>query len=74
MAWFMNNKAIVDDSSFIDFLLKQGALFTEVGVVNCLTIPRSRNLVAHTLASEAFTSGNEVVWLGVSPACVSSLL
>ncbi|KAK1587926.1 hypothetical protein Q3G72_018337 [Acer saccharum] len=50
------------------------ALFSDVGVVNCLTIPRTGNLVAHTLASEAFSSGKEVVWLGVSPACVSSML
>ncbi|KAK0607953.1 hypothetical protein LWI29_023201 [Acer saccharum] len=50
------------------------ALLTNVGVINCLAIPRDRNLVAHTLASEVFSSGKEVVWLGVSPACVSSFL
>ncbi|KAK4836139.1 hypothetical protein QYF36_019052 [Acer negundo] len=50
------------------------ALFAEVGVVNCLAIPRARNLVAHTLASVAFSSTEEVVSLGVSPTCVSFVL
>ncbi|KAK1578622.1 hypothetical protein Q3G72_031739 [Acer saccharum] len=50
------------------------ALLSEVGVVNYLAIPRARNLVAHTLAFVAFSSGEEVVWLGANPAYVASML
>ncbi|KAL5761181.1 hypothetical protein ACOSQ2_020019 [Xanthoceras sorbifolium] len=39
------------------------ALFKDVEVYNCLFIPRSRNVVAHSLTSLAFSSKEERTWL-----------
>ncbi|KAL5830517.1 hypothetical protein ACOSQ3_019985 [Xanthoceras sorbifolium] len=38
------------------------ALFKDVEVSNCLSIPRSRNVVAHSLTSLAFSSKEERTW------------
>ncbi|KAL5793946.1 hypothetical protein ACOSP7_002540 [Xanthoceras sorbifolium] len=50
------------------------SLCVDVGVLKCQVIPRACNGVAHTLASLAFSSVKEHIWLGVSSSCISSLL
>ncbi|KAL5851954.1 hypothetical protein ACOSQ3_007072 [Xanthoceras sorbifolium] len=50
------------------------SLCVDVGVLKCQAIPRACNGVAHTLASLAFSSVKEQIWLGVNPSCISSLL
>ncbi|KAL5848379.1 hypothetical protein ACOSQ4_006392 [Xanthoceras sorbifolium] len=42
------------------------ALCSNVQVYKCLAIPRSGNVLAHNLASEAFSSNKEVLWQGFS--------
>ncbi|KAL5797739.1 hypothetical protein ACOSQ2_002559 [Xanthoceras sorbifolium] len=49
------------------------SLCVDVGVLKCQVIPKACNGVAHTLASLAFSSVKEHIWLGVSPSCISSL-
>ncbi|KAK1554535.1 hypothetical protein Q3G72_013669 [Acer saccharum] len=49
------------------------ALFRDVGVINSQAIPRNRNVVAHTLASLAFSSYEDKTWLFEKPDCIASL-
>ena len=44
------------------------ALFLEVGVISCHAIPRSGNSMAHNLASLAFSSAKESIWMNISPS------
>ncbi|KAL5776132.1 hypothetical protein ACOSP7_009058 [Xanthoceras sorbifolium] len=50
------------------------SLCVDVGVLKYQAIPRACNGVVHTLASLAFSSLKEQIWLGASPSCISSLL
>ncbi|KAK3226642.1 hypothetical protein Dsin_006504 [Dipteronia sinensis] len=50
------------------------ALFRDVGVINSQAIPRNRNVVAHTLASLAFSSYEDKTWLFEKPDCIAYLL
>ncbi|KAL5790376.1 hypothetical protein ACOSQ2_005264 [Xanthoceras sorbifolium] len=69
----INSPSLVDGvAGGIFFDVK--ALCREVGVSKCHTISRSWNGVAHTLASLAFSSVEEQVWLDVEPVCVVGLL
>ncbi|KAL5820848.1 hypothetical protein ACOSQ3_022730 [Xanthoceras sorbifolium] len=45
------------------------AFYKVVGVSSCLAIPRSRNGLAHSLASLALSSMEDQLWLGVRPPC-----
>ncbi|KAL5799261.1 hypothetical protein ACOSQ4_032145 [Xanthoceras sorbifolium] len=50
------------------------ALFRAVGVSNCHAIPRSRNGMAHSLASLAFSSKEEFCWFNPEPSFLVGLL
>ncbi|KAL5784581.1 hypothetical protein ACOSQ2_006973 [Xanthoceras sorbifolium] len=50
------------------------ALFRAVGVSNYHVIPRSRNGMAHSLASLAFSSKEEFCWFNPEPSFLVGLL
>ncbi|KAL5767157.1 hypothetical protein ACOSQ2_013940 [Xanthoceras sorbifolium] len=56
--------------------LREGllALFRVVGVSNCHAIPRSRNGMAHSLASLAFSSKEDFCWFNPEPSFLVGLL
>ncbi|KAL5805331.1 hypothetical protein ACOSQ3_032131 [Xanthoceras sorbifolium] len=62
-------------SSFLDPIVSDiKALFRVVGVSNCHAIPRSRNGMAHSLASLAFSSKEDFYWFNPEPSFLSGLL
>ncbi|KAL5771617.1 hypothetical protein ACOSP7_015771 [Xanthoceras sorbifolium] len=61
--------------SFMDPIVSDiKALFRAVGVSNCHAIPRSRNGMAHSLASLAFSSKEEFLWFNPEPSFLVGLL
>ncbi|KAL5822624.1 hypothetical protein ACOSQ4_020524 [Xanthoceras sorbifolium] len=61
--------------SFMDPIVSDiKALFRAVGVSNCHAIPRSRNGMAHSLASLAFSSKEEFFWFNPEPSFLVGLL
>ncbi|KAL5781686.1 hypothetical protein ACOSP7_006715 [Xanthoceras sorbifolium] len=61
--------------SFMDPIVSDiKALFRAVGVSNCHAIPRSRNGMAHSLASLAFSSKEEFCWFNPEPSFLVGLL
>ncbi|KAL5808022.1 hypothetical protein ACOSQ3_028713 [Xanthoceras sorbifolium] len=61
--------------SFMDPIVSDiKALFRAVGVSNCHAIPRSRNEMAHSLASLAFSSKEEFFWFNPEPSFLVGLL
>ncbi|KAL5782820.1 hypothetical protein ACOSP7_007849 [Xanthoceras sorbifolium] len=42
-------------------------LYSEVGVLNCQALSRVRNGLSHTLASQAFSSIEDKLWLNCWP-------
>ncbi|TXG69866.1 hypothetical protein EZV62_004801 [Acer yangbiense] len=46
----------------------------DVNVVKCQFVPRQRNVVAHTLASMAFSSKEDHMRLGRGPSCIDVFL
>ncbi|KAL5740149.1 hypothetical protein ACOSQ2_029329 [Xanthoceras sorbifolium] len=75
----VNVAAAINSPSLVDgvaggIFFDVNALCREVGVSKCHAISRSWNGVAHTLASLAFSSVEEQVWLDVEPVCVAGLL
>ncbi|KAL5772884.1 hypothetical protein ACOSQ2_012808 [Xanthoceras sorbifolium] len=62
-------------SAFVDPIVNDvNALFKDVKVSNCHVIPRSRNGIAHSLASLAFSSKEEFCWFNPKPSFLVSLL
>ncbi|KAL5735902.1 hypothetical protein ACOSQ2_030690 [Xanthoceras sorbifolium] len=62
-------------SSFMDPIVSDiKALFRVVGVSNCHAIPRSRNGMAHSLASLAFSSKEDFCWFNPEPNFLVGLL
>ncbi|KAL5838662.1 hypothetical protein ACOSQ3_015831 [Xanthoceras sorbifolium] len=62
-------------SSFMDPIVSDiKALFRVVGVSNCHAIPRSRNGMAHSLASLAFSSKEDFCWFNPEPSFLVGLL
>ncbi|KAL5794878.1 hypothetical protein ACOSP7_003472 [Xanthoceras sorbifolium] len=62
-------------SSFMDPIVSDiKALFRIVGVSNCHAIPRSRNGMAHSLASLAFSSKEDFCWFNPEPSFLVGLL
>ncbi|KAL5753791.1 hypothetical protein ACOSP7_022011 [Xanthoceras sorbifolium] len=62
-------------SSFMDPIVSDiKALFRVVGVSNCHAIPRSRNGMAHSLASLAFSSKEDFYWFNPEPSFLVGLL
>ncbi|KAL5742013.1 hypothetical protein ACOSP7_028745 [Xanthoceras sorbifolium] len=62
-------------SSFMDPIVSDiKAFFRVVGVSNCHAIPRSRNGMAHSLASLAFSSKEEFCWFNPEPSFLVGLL
>ncbi|KAL5775011.1 hypothetical protein ACOSP7_012568 [Xanthoceras sorbifolium] len=62
-------------SSFLDPIVSDiKALFRVVGVFNCHAIPRSRNGMAHSLASLAFSSKEDFYWFNPEPSFLVGLL
>ncbi|KAL5738556.1 hypothetical protein ACOSP7_031317 [Xanthoceras sorbifolium] len=61
--------------SFVDPIVNDvKALFRDMGVSNCHAIPRSRNGMAHSLASLAFSSKDEFCWFNPEPSFLFGLL
>ena len=60
---------ILGDAKFIFLDIK--ALLSKAGSYKCLSIAKSRNVLAHNLASLAFSSEREreSFWLDCSPSC-----
>ncbi|KAL5854065.1 hypothetical protein ACOSQ4_003867 [Xanthoceras sorbifolium] len=62
-------------SSFMDPIVSDiKALFRVVGVSNCHVIPRSRNEMAHSLTSLAFSSKEEFCWFNPERSFLVGLL
>ncbi|KAL5778629.1 hypothetical protein ACOSQ2_009366 [Xanthoceras sorbifolium] len=72
--YHLNVQWVEVDAKNVMGLYVLGGLCVYVGVLKYQAIPRACNGVVHTLASLAFSSLKEQIWLGASPSCISSLL
>ena len=65
-------KPLLGDSTYIINDIR--ALLAEVGICKWLNVPKSGNILVHKLASKAFSSVRETLWLDLSPVVGFPLL